>query len=349
MDNNPLVELDGGTFHSRVYFSSPANAFDPPSAAIREPGIIVCDENTIGLASPYGDRFERVIVPPGERCKRFSVLEQLLERFIAADLTRDDTVVAFGGGAVTDLTVFAASIYLRCIHCVLVPTTLLGMVDAAIGGKTGIDFRGYKNLVGTFAPAEEIRIVPELLASLPEREFRSGLAEVIKAACLADSELFELLKHDSSSVLRRDQRCIRTLVERAVRVKAEIVRRDLTEQGDRAYLNLGHTFAHALEAVVGLGEWTHGEAVGWGIARAMYAGVEIGITDPAWADEVISLLHVYGYRTTPVDVQPEALLHAMYRDKKRSGGAIRFVLQRGPQSNMLESLERSVIIDILNR
>lgn len=304
----------------------PQTLFTTPDGAVCD--LIVADSNTAELLD--GDHGSAVVVvPPGESCKQPEVLIQLLAAFAGCALTRDSVVAAFGGGAVTDLVAFAASVYMRGIRVVLVPSSLLAMVDAAIGGKTGIDFHGIKNLVGSFYPAAQVRIRSELVSSLPEHEYRSGLGEVIKAGLLADTRLLELLEQQRDAVLARDRAVVAQLVRMAAQVKIDIVTRDFRETGERAHLNLGHTFAHALEAVAGLGTWTHGEAVAWGIARAMHLGSEVAATDPDWVERVLQLLTAYGYTVQPADADTGAILTAMQLDKKRRKDGLRFVLQTG--------------------
>lgn len=280
----------------------------------------------------------KVVLPPGEGSKQWSVLQGLLRACVEQDLTRRDRLAAVGGGAVCDLGAFAASIYMRGLPVTLVPTTLLAMVDAAIGGKTGIDFLGYKNLVGAFYPADTVLIVPAFLDTLSEREYRSGLAEVIKAAMLGDATLLELLERRRESVLRRDPSTVEELISRAVAVKAGVVNRDFTEQGERAYLNLGHTFGHALEAVLGLGTLTHGEAVAWGIGRALDLGRREGITPESWNDRIRALLLDYGYAMRRPGGTTAQIIAAMHKDKKRKRDCLRFVLQRGPQDTELREV-----------
>ena len=310
--------------------------------------LVVADSHTVALFDAETSP-RTAVVPAGEECKDFHVLEHLLNEFARLELRRDSVIAALGGGAVTDLAAFAASIYLRGIAIVLIPSSLLAMVDAAIGGKTGIDLKGYKNLVGTFHPAREVRIVPELLRTLSDREFRSGLAEVIKAALLDDQELLEFLEQERERIIGRDISALREVIRRAVLVKSQFVARDFTEQGERAFLNLGHTFGHALEACLGLGRWTHGEAVAWGIARAMDAGLSVGITDPSWAERVYEVLRLYGYPIHERPVPPQELIAAMGKDKKRRREGIGFILQTGPQQTVQQVLNPSIISDILDR
>lgn len=316
-----------GTFSSTVLVASLDELFndlDPGAFFIHDPNTErYLPTQTVLDVSP--DHRQRL--PSGEGSKSWLSLERILSRMLESDMTRGDTVVGVGGGVVCDIAAFAASLYMRGCRLVLVPTTLLAMVDAALGGKTGINFGGFKNMVGSFYPAHEIRICPETLVTLPESEYLSGLAEVIKSALLGDSALLELLEGQREAILARDPELMRTIVWSCLRIKGDIVERDLRERGERAFLNLGHTFAHALESVQGLGMWSHGEAVAWGLARAMELGLLDGRTDASYATRVRRLLDAYGYRTDPIPSAAGAIRDAMQKDKKRLGRGIRFVLQ----------------------
>jgi 3-dehydroquinate synthase len=307
--------------------------------------LYVFDTNTHRLFA--ADARPLVTIPAGEEAKSWSSVEKILQAGLANALDRKGTLAGVGGGVVGDVVAFAASIYMRGIRVVLFPTTLLAMVDAAVGGKTGINFGGYKNMVGSFLPAEEVRIGLASLASLPEREYRSGLAEVIKTAALGDEELFELLEARRDLVEHRDLAVMGEVVRRCVVVKTDIVAQDLTESGIRAFLNLGHTFAHALESASGLGALTHGEAVVWGMGRAVRLGVRLGITDPAYADRLLDLLRAYGFATRFDGLDEAALLEAMGKDKKTSAGALRFVFQRSLGDNLVESVPREEVAAVL--
>ena len=337
------VELHTPGGATRIVFEPALPFADLAGAAF---DLIVADSNTVALLDRSNGNAV-VVVPPGEACKRSRVLAELLAAFAAHRLTRDSVVAAFGGGAVTDLVALAASLYMRGIRVVLVPTSLLAMVDAAIGGKTGIDLGGIKNLVGSFYPATEVRIRSGLITSLSQREYRSGLAEVIKAALLADPHLLELLERNRAAVLARDDAVVARVVRAAVQVKIDVVARDFRETGVRAHLNLGHTFAHALEAAVGLGTWTHGEAVAWGIARAMYLGCEVVSTDRRWARRVLRLLAAYGYAVDPAPVDPAAIVAAMQLDKKRRKGGLRFVLQTGQHTTKVHTAPEAAVLRAL--
>ncbi len=307
---------------------------------------VIWDENTTNhLAALH--HLPNMILPSGERTKSLATVEQLLDAFVSHALERNSTAIAVGGGVVCDVGALAASLYMRGIRLVLVPTTLLAMVDAALGGKTGVNFAGYKNLVGTFYPAEQVLIVPSVLQTLPQREYLGGLAEVIKTAMLGDPELLELLEQNPEDVLQRHPDLVRELILRSVAVKGLIVEQDFTERGGREWLNLGHTFAHALESVSGFEGWTHGEAVAWGIAQALRCGERAGITDASYAERAMELFRRYGFRCDLPDLSVDALIDAMQRDKKNRGGRIRFVLQRRPGETELRELAPELVRSVL--
>lgn len=314
--------------------------------------LLVCDGNTEALALKIGGpQAKRVILPPGEAAKGWPAVEKVAQAALEAGLGRDGLLVGVGGGVVTDLTAFAASVYMRGTRLVLVPTTLLGMADAALGGKTGFDLFGIKNLIGTFRPAESVFMAVDALETLPEGEYRSGLAEVVKTAILGDEELFELL--EGGAGLRRGGGAADTeiqMVSRCVSVKGRIVESDPTETGtERALLNLGHTYGHALEAVAGLGVLTHGEAVAWGIGRACCLGKLLGSVGERRRTRILTLLARFGYETAPI--HPAALsaaegdagravdflVSAMSHDKKKKDGKLRFIVPTDSRAHMVDA------------
>ncbi len=307
--------------------------FGAPHATPRS--LHVYDETTHTL---FGSGVERsVAIPPGETGKCWRSVESVLVTAANHGLGRDDVITGVGGGVVCDVASFAASLYMRGCGLVLVPTTLLAMVDASLGGKTGIDFLGYKNLVGSFYPASRICIDVTCLRSLPERDYRSGLGEVIKTAIIGDAELFRLLEDRSREVLVRDRDVVQQVVRRCLAVKGRIVEEDPREAGRRAVLNLGHTFGHALESASGFSGWTHGEAVAWGIGRAMAAGVLLGLTDRGFRQKVESLLLLYGFRLS-AGTGYERLAPAFDRDKKKRQGRVRLVIARGLEDVVLREV-----------
>jgi len=327
-----------GRFSSEILIGE---EFDLPPATGPSRSVYVFDANTWNL---FGRSISpSVVLPAGESNKDWRGVDTILAEAVVRGLARDGVFVGVGGGIVCDLAAFAASVYMRGARLILVPTTLLAMVDAAFGGKTGFNFGGYKNMVGTFFPAERIVVCTAALASLPERELMGGLAEVIKTAMLGDAELFEILERERMRILARDPSLMIDVITRCLELKARIVRDDLTESGKRAHLNLGHTFAHALEAMERMGGRTHGEAVAWGLAKAMDLGVRMGITDEDYARSVRRLLDSYGFETTVKSIDPEYIVGAMKMDKKRRGGILRLVLQKSlGETVMLEADENDL-------
>jgi len=277
-------------------------------------------------------------VAPGEDSKSFAALERVLDAMVAAGCDRASGLVAFGGGVVGDLGGLAAALFHRGIPYVQMPTTLLAMVDSSVGGKTAVNLAGGKNLAGIFHQPGEVFADTDTLATLPEDEYRSGLGEVIKTAVL-DGPLLERLASDAASIARRDPDVLADIVEACVRVKAGIVRRDPFEKGDRKLLNLGHTFAHAIEHVAGYGRVPHGVAVAVGVVLAAEAGriAEVGV-EPGLLERVRELARRLDVPADLAELErryglrcdADALVAAMARDKKARGGCPEFVVPLGP-------------------
>jgi 3-dehydroquinate synthase len=265
---------------------------------------------------------EALVVPDGEAAKSAEVAVEAWAEFGRLGLTRSDAVVGLGGGAVTDLAGFLAATWLRGVRVVQVPTSLLGMVDAAVGGKTGINTAAGKNLVGAFHPPAAVLADTDALATLPEAEFRSGLAEVVKCGFIADGRVLELLEGDPTG--RRDTT---ELITRAVQVKAAAVADDLYDTGRREFLNYGHTLAHAIERVEDFG-WRHGEAVAVGLVFAAELAVQAGRLSRADADRHRRLIDALGLPTS-YRGNWARLQSVMRLDKKARGASLRFVVLDG--------------------
>jgi 3-dehydroquinate synthase len=265
---------------------------------------------------------EAVVVPDGEAAKTAEVAATAWEEFGRLGLTRSDAVVGVGGGAVTDLAGFLAATWTRGVRVVQVPTSLLGMVDAAVGGKTGINTGAGKNLVGAFHPPVAVLADTDALAGLPEAEFRSGLAEVVKCGFIADAAILDLLDADPTG-----RAATAELVERAVRVKAEAVGEDLYDTGRREFLNYGHTLAHAIERVEDFG-WRHGEAVAVGLVFAAELAGQAGLLPRADVDRHRELVAAMGLPTRYAG-DWDRLQAVMRVDKKARGATLRFVVLDG--------------------
>ena len=267
-----------------------------------------------------------VLVPRGERAKTPAVLARLWRELARAELGRDDAVVGLGGGSVTDVAGFAAATYARGIAWMAVPTTLLGMVDAAVGGKTAVDLPEGKNLAGAFHDPRAVLVDTALLGTLPAREIRSGLAEVVKCAVLADADLVAQLERLAPRLAARDEGALFAAVVSAARVKAEIVARDPREEGERMALNLGHTLGHALEAATGYRRYAHGEAVALGTVFACALAEETGLAARGLRERVETLFAALGL---PVRARvPAGAWALLARDKKRRAGKVRWILPR---------------------
>lgn len=298
-----------------------------------------------------------LVLGPGESHKTIENILTIIRTALDSGLQRSSTFVGIGGGVICDMTAFAASIFKRGARLELVPTTLLAMVDAAVGGKTGCDFESYKNMIGTFYPAARLHMFSEFLQTLPDSEYRSGLAETLKTALLYAPKLFSILQNQKEQVLEREPELVRQIIRRCVIAKASIVEKDLTETGLRMQLNLGHTFAHALETCAGLGALPHGDAVAWGIGRALQLSLNVGLCDQEYRDDVEAVLEQYGWCKAPYHpvlegkISPQdagcLLLSAMKKDKKNSSSSVRFILQREINSTVIQEVDEDTVLKVL--
>jgi 3-dehydroquinate synthase len=259
----------------------------------------------------------------GEEHKRWPTVEGLLGKWLDAGLHRGDIVAAVGGGVLTDTVGFAAAVYLRGIDWVAVPTTLLAMVDASVGGKTGVNLKQGKNLVGAFWPPRLVVVDVETLSTLPERELRAGMAEVIKTAWIGDHGLLSLIPSKTGELPAEQWQ---ELVMRCVAVKARVVSQDEREAGARAALNLGHTLGHALEAATGYRHFLHGEAVAWGLSAAAKLGRRRGLLSKEGEEAICAAVATLGQLPSLADIDPKAVGSHIGRDKKKSADGIGWVL-----------------------
>lgn len=268
--------------------------------------------------SLLGD-FDHILIGLGETSKTLHTLDYIYRQFIELGVDRSTFILAIGGGIVTDVAGFAASTFMRGLEFGFVSTSLLGQVDASVGGKNGVNVDGYKNMVGTFTQPRFVICDVAMLRTLNEREFRTGLAEMIKSAIIADGELFEMLEKVDFSALHSDVELLMELVYRAIKVKAAIVERDERESGDRRLLNLGHTLAHAIEK--SSSKFNHGEAVACGLALVADAACRRGVLAEQTKERICALLSRAGFTLTP-PVEMAKLLKAVKKDKKAEGDDI---------------------------
>jgi 3-dehydroquinate synthase len=263
---------------------------------------------------------------------------------------RSSVVIAFGGGIVNDMAGFLAAIFMRGISVVQIPTTLLAQVDAAVGGKTGVNLASGKNLIGSFHPPLAVLIDPAALDTLPEREYRSGLWEIVKAGIIREPALFRYLSDSSAGVLARRPAAVDHIIEESVRMKAEVVSSDEREGDQRRILNFGHTFGHALEAETAYTRFLHGEAVAWGMRAAVYLGELTGTVEAADAAAILELVRRYG-PMPPVDgISATNLQARLVHDKKTVQGAIHFVLPvRVGEVKVVAGVDEKLVLTAIER
>ena len=309
-----------------------------------------------GALETGGWATERLLLPTGEAAKRLDVIGDAAEQLAAMGLERDEPIVAIGGGALTDAAGFLASTYARGVPWLAVPTTLVGQVDAALGGKTGLDLAAGKNLLGAFHPPVAVVADVAVLAGLPERERRAALAEATKVAVLGEPRLLDILEADGPAIAAGtgeslESGALAEVVEWAARFKLAVVERDPLERGERICLNLGHTLGHAIEAATGFGPLRHGEAVAYGLRAAMRLGVARGTASEARAARVGALLDRLALGVDPLPCPVDDVLAHLGRDKKRQAGTIRWVLPTEDawtvDASVPASLVASVAADVL--
>jgi len=276
-----------------------------------------------------GRRLLEVILPDGETHKTLASASRVFDVMIANRLGRDVIIAALGGGVVGDLSGFVAACYQRGVSYVQLPTTLLADVDSAVGGKTAVNHPGGKNMIGAFHQPRAVIIDTDLLATLPARELSAGLAEVIKYGLIRDAVFFDWLEANIEALIAREPAALAYAIRRSCEIKAAIVSRDEREQGDRALLNLGHTFGHAIEAATGYGEWLHGEAVGFGLIAAADLSQRLGQLENAQLRRVVSLLGRAGLPVEAPKIGAERAFDYMRVDKKVKSGRVRLILLRG--------------------
>ena len=344
MTDTVRVELGSRSYDVRIGAGLLARAGEEIAPLLRRPRVAVLTETRVasahletlrrGLAAA-GIAMEAHALPPGEATKGWAGLEEAVEWLLDRKVERRDVVVAFGGGVIGDLAGFAAAVMRRGVRFVQIPTTLLAQVDSSVGGKTGINTRHGKNLVGAFHQPSLVLADIDMLGTLPVRDFLAGYGEVVKYGLLGDAAFFEWLETNGPALAAGDADLRQRAVRRSVEMKAGIVSRDETEEGERALLNLGHTFCHALEAATGYSDrLLHGEGVAIGCALAFELSARMGLCSQEEPSRVRAHLRAMGMKTDLADIPgdlpgPEALLALMSQDKKVVDGRLRFILARG--------------------
>lgn len=288
------------------------------------------------------------LLDDGESAKTLSTVEKATRSLVRAGADRQSLVIAVGGGVIGDVAGFVAASYLRGVALVQIPTTLVAQVDSSVGGKTGVNLPEGKNLVGAFYPAKLVLVDPEVLSTLPEREYRGGLAEVIKYGIIADKKLFMFLEKNLDALLKRDPGALLHIIRRSIEIKANVVSKDERESHLREILNFGHTFGHALESTTHYKKFQHGEAVALGMMCAGLLGHEVAGTPADDVARMIALIRRIGPLPAWPRIGPERLVDAMQSDKKARAGKLRFVLApRIGQAKSYDGVEEKNVLCVL--
>lgn len=297
---------------------------------------------TQGLAPP----FEVLFFPGGEERKRLSEVELLAEEMVRRGGDRSSLVIAFGGGVVNDLGGFLAAIFMRGVPVIQIPTTLLAQVDAGVGGKTGVNLVSGKNLIGAFHQPLVVLTDPEVLSTLPEREYRAGLYEVIKCGVIRSPELFEVMDKKRDAVLARDPETVEYMIAESVRIKAEVVSADEREGGLRRILNFGHTLGHALEAETEYARFLHGEAVAYGMCAAAHLARLTGRLPASDCERIVATTRSYGPIPSLEGIRAENLVARLIHDKKAVQGKVHFVLpERIGEVTVVSGLPEEAVLE----
>ena len=309
------------TDKSRAYIG---NATELLKELLPEKRVIVISDSNIDrthhdLISPY----EHIFVGQGEQAKSLTTLDEIYRKLIEMGADRSTFILGLGGGIVTDIAGFVASTYMRGVEFGFVTTTLLGAVDASIGGKNGVNIGGFKNMVGTFSQPKFVICDVSLLHTLPVRELRAGLAEVIKTAILGDAELFNILEQSTFEQLQEEESLLQEIVARSAQVKASVVAEDEREGGRRRILNLGHTLAHAIEKCTS--KLSHGEAVATGLYHITNSARSLNLISQSDAERIFAVLEKYGFDTS-LPIERKQLLDAIKGDKKRKGDSLHLII-----------------------
>lgn len=283
--------------------------------------IIITDTNVYRYYKDFIDKYQSIVIPTGEKAKVWKTVNFIVEELLVKNADRNTFLIGFGGGVVTDITGFVASIFMRGVSFGFVASSLLAQVDASLGGKNGINFQHYKNVIGVFNTPEFVICDTALLKTLPEREIRSGFGEIIKHSLIKDALLFEYLKENSNFLLSLNKQELEYVIWKAINIKAEVVERDFTEKGERKQLNFGHTIGHAVE---NNSSFTHGEAVAVGMFWAAKWSAEKGFINADELQKIKAVLELYHLPTT-YQVEHSLLSSFIQKDKKKQGSAIDFV------------------------
>ena len=305
--------------------------------------IVITEERVNGLYGHHWKDLPTIIIGQGESSKTLNTINLIIEKLLELNADRKTFILGIGGGIVCDITGFAASVFMRGLRFGFISTTLLSQVDASVGGKNGVNFEGYKNIVGVFNQPEFVLCDPEVLKTLDRKEISNGLAEIIKHALIADAEMFKYLEKNNTRILNLEKDVLRKLVIRSVEIKSEIVNRDEKEQGERRILNFGHTFGHAIEKIAGI---SHGNAVSLGMVSAARFSFGKGFLSENDLQRIINLLEQLKLPVSH-NYNMSQIFDVLKKDKKREQDHIHFVLLKNIGQAVVEELPVSVVRKII--
>ena len=318
-----LVDLGANSYE--IFIGE--NILDGVEKFLTGKSLLVTQKNILDLC---GEKFscDVVLVPNGETSKSLNEAEKIFTQAIEAGLDRKSVIIALGGGVVGDLAGFVAATFMRGINLIQIPTTLLAQVDSSVGGKTAVNHALGKNLIGAFHQPRAVFIDLKFLETLPEREIKSGLGEVVKYGVISDEKFFAYLEENAEKILQRDLKTLAQVVRRSCEIKAAVVGADEKESGLRRILNFGHTTAHAIEEETGYKKFRHGEAVAIGMLGAALISLELGKTSAENVQRLENLLKRFGMMTTCAGLDADKLYAVTFRDKKTVGGVVNWVLMK---------------------
>jgi 3-dehydroquinate synthase len=335
------IEIQGKTGHSQIFIGEGLKNLT--SYLHQKQVVIITDDNVAGFYEKDFPKADVIRVGIGEGSKTLETVERIFQQLIELEADRSVFLVGIGGGIVCDITGFVASTYLRGVDFGYVPTTLLAQVDASVGGKTGVNFMGYKNMVGVFNQPEFVICDPIVLNTLPRRELISGFAEIVKHAAIADESYFSFLEENAANALALDLEVLQQIIYDSVVIKSEIVNRDETEKGERRKLNFGHTFGHAVEKTAGI---PHGEAVSIGMIVASFLSLSKKLLTKKDVDRLRNLLTLFNL-PAGIEADKAKMFDALARDKKREGAGVYFVLLSGIGQAVVEKITLAELESVL--
>ena len=341
----PIFINEKADFYSTVSQVCPATKY-----------IIVTNETLFGIYENHLSDWKRnlagasiIVIPDGEKFKNMKTLNYILDETFKLNPDRKCAIIAFGGGVVGDLAGFAASVFLRGINYVQVPTTLLAMVDSSVGGKTAVNHAAGKNLIGSFWQPKFVWIDTKFLSTLPDREYIAGCGEIAKYGYIGKKDSFDFIMQNFEKICRRAACETEEAIIRSIQIKAKIVSRDETETGERALLNFGHTFAHAFEKIYGYGTLLHGEAVMLGINCAVKLATRTNLLQKNQAKILNDSLKILKFPAVPHKISSNTIYRAMFSDKKKADGKLKFVLPTAVgKSEIVENVDKKDVISVLD-